>query len=515
MAFLLRPSELAKVRPASLQGLVVAAVGLTVLYIVYVVGSAIRNIYFHPLSHVPGPKLWIAFPLTKWIRSFKGCMDADIRYYHDIYGPTIRVGPTELTFTSATAWTDIYGFKNNPELPREFTVDPDHNYSTILHSSPADHARYRKALTYGFSEKSLREQEALMTSYVDLLIRRLREATENGQAVNMVQWYNCTTFDVISDLSFGKSLSCLERGSMSKYLTTLLDMFKTVPIIGGAKSYPILMFLMAHLFLPKQVKESRNYHFKFARDCISERLSNGNQHGRPDFVDSMSRGKGTAAEISETEMANNAVMLLMAGSETTSSLLAGLTYYLLRNPRVLEIVQREVRTTFADESDISIASVSSRCPYLFACLEEGLRIYPPTPSSFQRLAVHQPPFAVDGVLVPPGTTLGVHISAAFWTERNFRRPRDFVPERWLKEYQKVGAEFASDNRAVFQPFGHGPRNCIGRNLAYAEMKVILARMLWQFDWQLDGEHEGWEDQQVFAIWMKKPLMVKLSARADA
>ena len=72
--------------------------------------------------------------------------------------------------------------------------------------------------------------------------------------------------------------------------------------------------------------------------------------------------------------------------------------------------------------------------------------------------------------------------------------------------------FYTDSRAVLQPFSVGPRNCIGRNLAYNEMRLILARVLWNFDLELCDESKGWSDQKAYILWEKPPLLCKLSFR---
>lgn len=94
---------------------------------------------------------------------------------------------------------------------------------------------------------------------------------------------------------------------------------------------------------------------------------------------------------------------------------------------------------------------------------------------------------------------------SYHLESNFHRPNEFHPQRWMGDVQ-----FAEDERAVFQPFSVGPRNCIGRNLAYAEMRLILAKILFSFDMELDEGMTGqWMDQKVYGLWEKKPLWVRL------
>lgn len=77
---------------------------------------------------------------------------------------------------------------------------------SILSAGDADHARHRRLIAHAFSEKALRQQEYILRKYIDLLICRLTEAAKStNPAVDFVQWFNFTTFDIIGDLSFGRS----------------------------------------------------------------------------------------------------------------------------------------------------------------------------------------------------------------------------------------------------------------------------------------------------------------------
>lgn len=83
--------------------------------------------------------------------------------------------------------------------------------STILNADHEEHQHIRRALSHGFSDGSMRQQEPLITGYVKLLVERLRqESNGRQQAQNMAAWYNWTTFDLASDLVFGESFHCLE-----------------------------------------------------------------------------------------------------------------------------------------------------------------------------------------------------------------------------------------------------------------------------------------------------------------
>jgi cytochrome P450 len=92
-------------------------------------------------------------------------------------------------------------------------------------------------------------------------------------------------------------------------------------------------------------------------------------------------------------------------------------------------------------------------------------------------------------------------------ECNFHRPDDFEPERWLKDQP---AEFANDQKAASQVFSLGIRNCIGRNLAYAESRLILSKVLYNFDLELAQGQDNWLKQKIYLVWEKGPLYIKLS-----
>lgn len=193
----------------------------------------------------------------------------------------------------------------------------------------------------------------------------------------------------------------------------------------------------------------------------------------------------------------------MAGSETSATLLAVAVYYVLKNPVTMERLKREVRTTFPLESEINFATIS-KLPYLLAVINESLRIHPPLPAGVNRRVPRDGAVVMDR-FVPAGTDLQVPHWAAYHSRTNFKHPWAFIPERWLEG----DSEFVDDNKDVFQPFSFGPRACIGRSLAYMETRIILARLIWNFDLALMPESVDWSHQKVFLLYEKKPLMVQV------
>jgi len=133
-----------------------------------------------------------------------------------------------------------------------------------------------------------------------------------------------------------------------------------------------------------------------------------------------------------------------------------------------------------------------------------MRLYPPVPTGLPR-QVPKGGAWICGEYVPEDVTVSVSQWATYHSESNFYDAESFIPERWLGE----DARFEHDNHAAFQPFSVGPRNCIGRNLAYHECRLLLTEVFWKFDLELVDESRDWTDQKVFSFWDKSPLWVQL------
>jgi len=203
------------------------------------------------------------------------------------------------------------------------------------------------------------------------------------------------------------------------------------------------------------------------------------------------------------EICENAAVLIIAGSESTPSALAGATYLLLCNPTSLATLTSYLRTTFQSVEEINSITVNNN-DYLLAVLNEALRMYPPVGIILSRVTPPEGCF-IAGRFVPGNTGVSVSQWGVNRSASNFVRPNEFAPERWRGD-----AEFRGDNLKVVQSFSVGPRNCLGKSLAYVEMKIILARVIWNFDLELREESLGWLEGQRFYVVAERPeLMVRL------
>lgn len=488
---------------------------------------ALYNLYWHPLSHVPGPRLWIAFPALKKFQCRAGMLDWEIRNLH--VGNVMRTGPNELSFIDPRAWRDIYG-RTSREYPKHYPTNIGLSTKKITLAGEKDHARYRRALLPAFSNNALLEQERLIRVYADLLVDKLRMVADGSQPTDMNCWFGRATFDIIGDLTFGKALNGLAEGRSNAWLDNIASMIRSMPKLATISSLPLIGGLLIHLLGP-MIQQSKRRHLEHVAELADDRIYGGEKppSHRGDLMDHLLQSRGTPYEMTNEEIVVNADLLMVAGSETTASLLSGLTFWLLKTPRSYWLLTDEVRRAFSDDEEITLAAMRTRLPYLDACIKEALRLFPPVPISLMRRIPDGPPVEIAGVSVPPQvccvliitemmltarmqTCVGVHSLAASHSEQNFYRAHEFHPERWLPDSAASPSPFHHDRRDASQPFGYGPRGCMGQNLAQYEARLIMTKILWNFDLALNSQSTGWNSQRIFALWEKPPLLIDVEPR---
>lgn len=314
-------------------------------------------------------------------------------------------------------------------------------------------------------------------------------------------------FDVIGDLAWGESFHSLRECKLHEWIPGISSTVKFA--MQSSVFYEFGLDFLIPLFISKTVRQQREANYKFSEEKVDKRLKRGSDRG--DFWDRIvikSADDNKAGEgMTRGEMLNNASILVLAGSETSATTLCGMTYFLLTNPGAKERLVREIRSSFDSTDKITMVSIG-QLPFLNAVFDETLRLYPPVPTHSQRV----PPNGgaiICGKFVPDNVSVGMSMMGACHDPKNFHRATEFCPERWLKD---APPEFAMDNKLVFQPWSMGTRNCLGSNLARAEIRLIIAKLLWHFDLKLEKESKdgNWFDQKIWGVWFKNPLWVSLS-----
>jgi cytochrome P450 len=155
--------------------------------------------------------------------------------------------------------------------------------------------------------------------------------------------------------------------------------------------------------------------------------------------------------LDKRELQQDCMLLVVAGSDTTSNTLALCLYEMAKQPNLVERLRAELEhVTLTDFN-----ALRDEVPLLDACINETLRLWPPVPSGLQR-SIRQPLTLPSGRIVPSGTVLSTHTFTLHRDARNFSRPERFYPDRWLKGPGKNEVH----NIKAFSPFGFGSTSCI-------------------------------------------------------
>lgn len=253
---------------------------------------------------------------------------------------------------------------------------PPNGVDSLLTADRDNHARMRKVLNHAFSDRAFRDHEPVVDAYIDLLITRLHEQIqERGGAakVDVLDWYSWLAFDIIGDLSFGDKFECLQNQKLHSWVKMVDGVLQSVVYIGACNRFSISRRILPFL-IPRRVKQMVADNWTSTAEKVGQRMELGTE--RPDFMSEILKFNDDQLGMSLDEIRSNAYLFIVAGSDTTKSTLAGVTFHLLQNPAVMKKLTDEVCGAFESEAEINGQRVS-KLPYLVACLEETLRIYPP------------------------------------------------------------------------------------------------------------------------------------------
>lgn len=167
--------------------------------------------------------------------------------------------------------------------------------------------------------------------------------------------------------------------------------------------------------------------------------------------------------------------MLIAGHDTSTALLAWVFYLLGMHPKALARAQAEVDAVVVSDSRPPTLEEINRLEFLDMVIKEALRLYPPIHVGNRRAAVD---VTVQGYHVPAGTRVMHSIYLSHRDRNHWQDPEEFCPERFDRHHEDKRPPLS------YLPFGGGPRNCIGAAFAQVESKVVVARLLQLFDFEL-------------------------------
>ncbi|KAL4882545.1 benzoate 4-monooxygenase cytochrome P450 [Aspergillus karnatakaensis] len=472
------------------------------------VGSALYDLWFSPLAKYPGPFFARISSLPDFFWSLSGNRHLWLARNHELYGDVVRYRPGGLLFRTPRAYRDIFNNKANVKRSEFYDMMTRNTLDTsiITGTDPVLHAQKRRVMNSVFSERSVRSMEPILVEQVERWCELLIDSggKDWSRPRNMSQVCDYLVLDVLCDLCFGRAVNAKEPGDNEyrKIPHIIASFLRILYPLGHSPWVKFLVWLKPKgldwalgVLTPPNVR----FLYEFVEESLSRRLQSEKARSLHDqgeirkdmlhyllnAIDPDTGRRGFTEEALQAE----ALTLTIAGSDTTSVILAGFFFYIVRTPSAYMRLVDEIRLTFTSLRGIRGGSRLMSCQYLRACVEETMRITPAGPSELPR-TVLPGGIMIDGDFIPEGTTIGVAHWSFYRNAQYFRDPDRYQPERWIVD-GGVTEEDVAKARSSCLPFTAGTTSCAGKNFALLELYLVIAKTLWQYDARLlPGDSTG-------------------------
>lgn len=439
---------------------------------------AIYRLYLHPLSKYPGPVLG---KLTKFYTSYYG-LQGKIHLWledqHAKYGEIVRYGPNELSLIDPADVAYVQGgrsirmlrgpwYDGSPEM-----IEDSLSMARTRHVDA--HKFRRRIWEQAFTQPALKSYEPKVNILVDQVVQKCLE--KQGEILDIGSQVDHFAVDAMGMLGFNRDYGMISGQNVESkdQMRSLGDYMKMLGI-----TRPVPWFKYLYRVLPIDAK-GKNGLVDFVT-TTTKRFDERYEERETPIDDIlyylMLPESKSGVKMTRPELIDEAVSVVIAGSDTTSICLSFALYYLLKSPDAYKKLVNEIDRLWDGHSLLEArALVPSQAPYLEGVINESLRLAEPDPNGNQR----QTPkggFFVGDKYIPEFTQLSVHKWTMQRYHKNFSRPLEFLPERWISDEERSRLNVINHSPKGFIPFGAGQYGCVGKQLALMEMRLFLVGFL--------------------------------------
>lgn len=450
---------------------------------------------FHPYNKFPGPFLARISDIWYSYQCRHAHAPEQLLKLHRKYGDFLRIGSSSLSVVHPDATQAIYGFGS--KCTKGLWYDNDYPFNS-MHTSRSRvlHDKRRRIWSPAFSDRALRGYEDRMRPYGDKLVEQLRAL--GGQPINVSDWFNFFSFDVMGDLAFNKSFSMLEKG----------EQHWAIKLLNGGME-PLFLMLPEWLFrtltaIPGAAGEYWKF-IKYSADAVEDRMQY-----KPEVPDIMSallapyEKSGPPEGLERSYLQGDSRLVIVAGSDTTAATLTHVFYQLCANPEYIPKLREEFDPYVTADGDALNTDIQN-LDLLNGVVYETLRLNPAVPSMVQRIT---PPEGIEigGRHIPGDMKIWSPQYVVSRKEDIYANAESFIPERWSSRQDLLKTEGTS-----YAPFSLGPMGCIGKPLALMELRNAIAKLLTNFDVEFapgeDGKRLLFETRDHFTLGMAPMKLV--------
>ncbi|CAK9330294.1 unnamed protein product [Citrullus colocynthis] len=346
----------------------------------------------------------------------------------------------------------------------------------------------RKLASHAFSAKSLREfvVKTLEDEVHLRLIPLLSNAARTNAVIDLQDVLGRLAFDTVCKVTLGTDEQCLD---MSRPIPEIVNAFDTATGISAKRAIaPLFLTWKAKRMLnvgsEKKLKEAVQMVHKWVSNIVrNKNNSTLHNHNQTHNNDLLSRLLSTNHD--EEVVRDMIVSFIMAGRDTTSAAMTWLFWLLTNHPKVEQAIINEATTLSDDSKTMSLGygyEELKDMKYLKACLCESMRLYPPVAWDSKHAAAAD--ILPDGTPVRKGDRVTYFPYGMGRMEEVWGKDRlEFKPDRWFQD-----GELKTVSPFKFPIFQAGPRMCLGMEMAFIQMKYVVATVLKRFEFRPASEN---------------------------
>ncbi|KAK8087643.1 hypothetical protein PG997_002604 [Apiospora hydei] len=458
---------------------------LVVAVLAYYATLAVYRLFLSPLARFPGPKL---AAISRWYEAYydvlqNGKYTLKIAQLHKQYGPIIRISPYELHVIDPAFFETLYRMDGRWDK-YAWTYDAfGASDSTLFGSGHDAHKLRRRAIAPFFSKPNVLARQDTLQRNLDKLCRRISNL--NGTTFNLGAALSAFTRDNANEFivgktyneldldDFGVGLSNASQGAgvfwrTTKHIRWFGPLLRAIPISLAMKSADdgTKSFLR---YLQQSEQDTRD-------TLAAATSSSPDSTVRNTMIYEIVHSNLPPQEKTLDRILQEVASATGAGFETTAAALRLILFHVYTSTEILQHLRQELAPITSDPSGFLPLKELEQLPYLTAVIMEGMRLSPAIATRAARITDKD--LHYQQWLIPAGTPVGMTTYLMHIDETLYPEPMRFVLDRW------IGPKRASE--ATYAPFSRGTRMCLGMHLAWAEMYLILAKLIPQFDFAIVG-----------------------------
>ncbi|KAK0429321.1 hypothetical protein QR680_011317 [Steinernema hermaphroditum] len=486
------------------------SIGLLFLYVFYLKR---RARYFQDRG-IPGPEVPSLFLGHLKEKERDGKWFVRYKDWEEQYGKTFGIyegGHRIIVTSDLDILDDVFNKQFNKFHSRKIGSHFAGDQTTFpgLNLFLSEGARWKRlrALVAGvFATGKIRSTEGVTNDTISAVVREIEKDLEKSEVVDLKPHFLNLSLDVIERVSLGREKTLVGSGIKDEFAQHLLDLFTDKGVssswirsffagiyefrrvasflftIFATRNLPELMALQKKLqvvFTLKKEQKDTSDTKDFVNHLMESRIDEANLQDCSKTV----YDKKVQKNLTEEEIISCMVMFLIAGYDTTATTLMDLCYRLAQNPDVQEKLYDEICTHVFSDEDLTMSTVQNM-QYLDWCVKEGLRMDPHATEVVQRRCMETTTVGKDNKIeIEKGVCVATNAYSIHYNEELWKDPHEFRPERFSPEGSSTRHPLA------WQPFGIGPRICVGMRFALLETKLAVTQVVKKFKFHLSTETE--------------------------